>query len=134
MDVQGGLAPRADRLRLPLPILLKGERLLEQGSVYRPNTSTRLDEIKNFHHYLQSGTVSNHRASPAAKPAWKRAASYSRSGWSSAEAPDVSEGTSGLWRAAARPECGKAACASSRARDGHGHAISGSCPLAPGIR
>ena len=39
MDVQGGLAPRADRLRLPLPILLKGERLLEQGSVYRPNTA-----------------------------------------------------------------------------------------------
>ena len=31
MDVQGGLAPRADRLRLPLPILLKGERPLEQG-------------------------------------------------------------------------------------------------------
>ena len=29
MDVRGGLAPRADRLRLPL--LLKGERPLEQG-------------------------------------------------------------------------------------------------------
>ena len=26
-----GLAPRADRLRLPLPIQLKGERPLEQG-------------------------------------------------------------------------------------------------------
>ena len=48
MDVQGGLAPRADRLRLPLPILLKGERLLEHGSVYRPNTSTRLDESRTF--------------------------------------------------------------------------------------
>ena len=31
MDVEGGLAPRADRLRLPLPILLKGERPIEQG-------------------------------------------------------------------------------------------------------
>ena len=39
-----------------------------------------LTKSKNFHHYLQSGTVSNHRASPAAKPASKQAASYSRSG------------------------------------------------------
>ena len=46
MDVQGGLAPRADRLRLPLPILLKGERPLEQGRAgwtrWLPSTAPRL--------------------------------------------------------------------------------------------
>ena len=102
-----------------------------ESSQYGTLWPTKLDKIKNLHHYLQSGTVSSHRAGPAAKPAWKRAASYSRSGWSSVEAPDVSAGASGLWRpTAARPGCRKAACACSRARDGHGHAISGSCPLA----
>ena len=148
---QGHLSPRVTALGGPAPNRARGIRLIPtllHDAAFDSSTKmaavrqvligrgwpTRLDEIKNFHHYLQSGTVNNHRASPGAKPAWKRAASYSRSGWSSTEAPDVSAGASGLWRPAARPECGKAACASSRARDGHGHAISGSCPLAPGIR
>ena len=48
MDVQGGLAPRADRLRLPLPILLKGERPIEQGrgcGIWLPAADLGLDRL-----------------------------------------------------------------------------------------